>query len=40
VPVGIELLGQPWSEGVLIEIGDGYERATKHGRPPPATPTL
>jgi amidase len=40
VPVGIEFLGRPWSEKVLIEIGYGYEQATKHRRPPPTTPPL
>lgn len=40
VPVGIEFLGRPWSEKVLIEIAYGYEQATKHRRPPPATPPL
>jgi amidase len=38
VPVGIEFLGRPWSEKVLIEIGYGYEQATKHRRPPPSAP--
>ena len=40
VPVGIEFLGRPWSEKVLIEIGYGYERATKHRRPPSTTPPI
>jgi amidase len=40
VPVGIEFLGRPWSEEVLIEIGYGYEQATKHRRPPTTTPPL
>ena len=40
VPVGIEFLGRPWSESVLIEIVYGYEQATKHRRPPPTTPPL
>jgi amidase len=40
VPVGIEFLGRPWSEKVLIEIGYGYEQATKHRRPPPTAPPL
>jgi Asp-tRNA(Asn)/Glu-tRNA(Gln) amidotransferase A subunit family amidase len=40
VPVGIEFLGRPWSEKVLIEIVYGYEQATKHRRPPPTTPPL
>jgi amidase len=40
VPVGIEFLGRPWSEKVLIEIGYGYEQATKHRRPPASVPPL
>jgi amidase len=40
VPVGIEFLGRPWSEKVLIEIGYGYELATKHRRPPPTVPAM
>jgi len=38
VPVGMEFLGRPWSEHVLIEIAYGYEQATKHRRPPPIPP--
>ena len=40
VPVGIEILGRPWSEKTLIEIGYAYEQATHHRRPPPTTPPL
>ena len=40
VPVGIEFLGRPWSEGVLIEIAYGYERGTKNRKLPPTTPRL
>src|ERR1700756_4555776 len=40
VPVGIEFLGRPWSEELLVEIGYGYEQATKHRRPPPNIPPL
>jgi amidase len=40
VPVGIEFLGRPWSEKLLIEIGYGFEQATKHRRPPPTIPPL
>ena len=40
VPVGIEFLGRPWSEGLLMEIGYGYEQATKHRCLPPTTPPL
>jgi amidase len=38
VPVGIEFLGRPWSEKLLVEIGYGYEQATQHRLPPPTTP--
>lgn len=38
VPVGIEFLGRPWSEKLLIEIGYGYEQLTEHRRPPPSIP--
>src|SRR5271165_2469640 len=40
VPVGIEFLGRPWSESLLIEIAYSYEQATKHRRPPPTIPPL
>ena len=40
VPVGIEFLGRPWSEGVLIEIAYGYEQGTKNRKVPPTTPKL
>lgn len=40
VPVGLEFLGRPWSEGTLIEIGYGYEQATSHRKGPPFTPPL
>jgi len=38
VPVGIEFLGKPWSEQILIEIGYSYEQATKHRKMPQSTP--
>jgi amidase len=40
VPVGIEFLGRPWSEGLLIEIAYAYEQATQHRQPPPTVPAL
>jgi amidase len=40
VPIGIEFLGRPWSEKVLIEIAYGYEQGTKHRRAPATTPPL
>lgn len=35
VPAGIEFLGRPWSEKLLLEISYSYEQATMHRRPPP-----
>lgn len=40
VPVGIEFLGRPWSEPILIRLAYAFEQATKHRRPPPSTPPL
>jgi len=43
VPVGetqVERNGALGSVTGLIEIGCGYEQATKHRRPPPSTPPL
>jgi amidase len=40
VPVGIEFLGRPWSEGLLVQIGYSYEQATMHRRPPASVPPL
>jgi len=40
VPVGVELLGPAWSEGVLIRLAYAYEQAAHHRRPPVSTPPL
>jgi Asp-tRNA(Asn)/Glu-tRNA(Gln) amidotransferase A subunit family amidase len=40
VPVGVEFLGRPWTEGLLIEIGYAYEQGTKNRRPPATMPRL
>jgi Asp-tRNA(Asn)/Glu-tRNA(Gln) amidotransferase A subunit family amidase len=40
VPVGIEFLARPWTEGLLIEIGYSYEQGTKNRRLPMTTPKL
>jgi amidase len=40
VPVGLEILGRPWGESVLIEIAYGFEQATRHRHPPSSTPPL
>ena len=40
LPVGLQLLGDVWSEPRLIAIGYGFEQATKHRLPPDSTPSL
>lgn len=40
LPVGIELLGRPWNEGLLLKFGYAYEQATHHRRAPASTPPL
>lgn len=40
LPIGIEFLGRPFSEGTLFRIAYGFEQATHHRRPPASTPAL
>ena len=40
LPVGLEFLGRPWSESLLLGYGFAFEQATKRRRPPPTTPAL
>jgi Asp-tRNA(Asn)/Glu-tRNA(Gln) amidotransferase A subunit family amidase len=40
LPVGLEFLGRPFTEGMLLGLGYSYEQATDHRRPPPTTPRL
>ncbi|HUH12704.1 MAG TPA: amidase family protein, partial [Longimicrobiales bacterium] len=40
LPVGLQVLGDAWSEPTLIRIAYAYEQATRHRRPPPTTPPL
>jgi len=40
LPVGLEILGRPWSEPVLIRIASGFEAKTDHTRVPESTPPL
>jgi Asp-tRNA(Asn)/Glu-tRNA(Gln) amidotransferase A subunit family amidase len=40
VPVGMELLGRPFSEPVLIKMGYDFEQSTHLRKPPASTPPL
>jgi Asp-tRNA(Asn)/Glu-tRNA(Gln) amidotransferase A subunit family amidase len=40
LPVGIEFLGRPFTEGTLLRIAYAYEQHTHHRQPPPTTPPL
>ncbi|HKT18277.1 MAG TPA: amidase [Stellaceae bacterium] len=40
LPSGLQIIGRPWSEPVLIEIAFAYEQSTHHRRPPGTTPAL
>ncbi|MEU6645385.1 amidase family protein [Saccharomonospora sp. NPDC046836] len=40
LPVGVELLGEPFAEPALLSMGYAYEQATEHRTPPESTPAL
>jgi amidase len=40
LPLGMTLLGRPWSEATLIDLAYAYEQATRHRRPPASAPPL
>ncbi|HXR85757.1 MAG TPA: amidase family protein [Stellaceae bacterium] len=40
LPSGLQIIGRPWSEPLLIEIAYAYEQATHHRKPPTTTPPL
>ncbi len=40
MPVGLEFLGKPWSEGELLGLGYAFEQATKHRKLPASAPAL
>jgi amidase len=40
LPLGMQVLGGPWSEGRLIQLAYAYEQATRHRRPPASAPAL
>jgi len=40
LPVGLEILGRPWSEPTLIKLASGFEAVTKNRKVPQSTPPL
>lgn len=40
VPVGMEIMGRPWSESLLISIAYGFEQHSHFRKPPASTPAL
>jgi amidase len=40
LPIGLEFLGRPYSEGTLLKAAYDYEQATRHRHPPATTPAL
>jgi amidase len=40
LPVGLEILGRPWSEPTLIKLASGFEAVTNNRRVPASTPAL
>ena len=40
LPVGLQILGDAWSEPTLIRLAYAYEQATGHRQPPSTTPRL
>ncbi len=40
LPSGLQIVGRPWSEPLLLGIAFAYEQATRHRKPPATTPPL
>jgi amidase len=40
LPAGLQLLGRPWAEPVLIGLAYSYEQATHHRHAPSSAPAL
>jgi amidase len=40
LPVGLEILGRPWSEPTLIKLASGFEAVTHNRKVPASTPAL
>jgi Asp-tRNA(Asn)/Glu-tRNA(Gln) amidotransferase A subunit family amidase len=39
LPIGLQLAGRAWDEGLLLRVADAYQQATDwHTRRPPLTP--
>ena len=40
LPMGLQILGRPWTEAQLIKFAHAYEQVSHHRRPPQNAPTL
>jgi amidase len=40
LPIGVTFLGRPYSDAKMLSLAYSYEQATKHRKPPAATPAL
>ena len=40
LPVGLEFLGRPFTEGLLLALAYAHEQGTDHRKPPATTPPL
>jgi len=40
LPVGLELMGRPFTEGILLQYAYTFEQRTQHRKPPGTTPAL
>jgi Asp-tRNA(Asn)/Glu-tRNA(Gln) amidotransferase A subunit family amidase len=40
VPIGMDILGKPWSEGRLIELAYSFEQVLPARKPPTSAPAL
>ncbi len=40
LPSGLQIVGKPWSDSLLIELAFAYEQATHHRHPPSTVPPL